>query len=95
MKKKHDIRNNSFVDDQLTCCSSLYCVSKFKSPKYFFHRKETCITMTLYRKFSLSDGEKFPSCRKRSCFSSLVSTLEFVFGRDVQLPLESVHSLFS
>ena len=27
--------------------------------------------------------------------SSLVSTLEFVLGRDVQLPLESAHSLFS
>ena len=43
---------------------------------------------------------KFPSYRnvsvaKKRIFINLVSTLEFVLGRDVQLPLESELSLFN
>ena len=43
----------------------------------------------------VQDDEKFPFCRERSNFSSLVSTLDFVLGPAVQLPQESARSLFS
>ena len=42
-KKKYHIRNNSFVDDQLTFCPSLYFVSKFKSWKYVLMGKKHVI----------------------------------------------------
>ena len=42
MKKKNN-RANSFVDDQLTCCPSLYFASKFKSRKYVFIGKKHVI----------------------------------------------------
>ena len=42
MKTRH-IRTHSFVDDQLTCCPSVYFVSKSKSQKYVFIGKQHVI----------------------------------------------------
>ena len=41
--KKWQIRTNSFVDHQLTCCPSLHFVSKFKSRKYVYIGKKHVI----------------------------------------------------
>ena len=54
--------------------------------------------MVLYRKLNLSGGAKFPSYRKVSVAKDtfLVAWLALsTLLWDVQLPLESAHSLFS
>ena len=43
MEKNQHIKANRIVDDQLTCCSSLYFMSKFKSCKYVFIGKKHVI----------------------------------------------------
>ena len=77
-------------------------MSKFESLKNVFLGKKNVINHDIVREIkykhtvkNLRHIETFLSRKKLFFYSSLVSTLEFVLGRDVQLPQESTHSLFS
>ena len=75
-------------------------MSKFESLKYVCIEKKRVIYHDIVQGIKIKHMvksfrhiETFLSLKKP--FSSLVSTLEFVLGRDVQLPLESERSLIS
>ena len=51
---RREMKKDSFVDDQLTCCPSIYFVSKSNSRKYVFIGKKHTIYHDMVQIFDLS-----------------------------------------
>ena len=71
--EKWHFRTNSFVNDQLTCCPSLYFVSKFKSRKYVFTGKKHVIYHDIVQEIKFKRMVK--SYRHKETFLSRKSLL--------------------
>ena len=85
MKKKRHIRTNRFVDDQLTCCSSLYFVSKFKSRKYVFIGTNHVIYHDILQEIKCKHTVKsFHHSRQRSLLVDWLGVSNLFLGQDVQ-----------
>ena len=69
MKKRH-IRTNSFIDDQLTYCPTLYFVSKFKSWKYVFIGKKHVINHDIVQEIKFKQFITVKSFRHIETFLS-------------------------